>query len=70
MSQINERVAVVKQFNMADTALLITRYLTDAGVGEVLDSMPIQKPTQATRTHRIARIARAAWPDMWAPHLT
>lgn len=50
--------AVVKQLYMADTAVLITRYLTDAGVGEVLDFMPIHKPTEATRTHRIVRIAR------------
>ena len=50
--------AVVKQLYMADTAVLITRYLTETGVGEVLDFMPIHKPTQATDVHRIVRIAR------------
>ena len=30
-----------KQLYLADTAVLVTRFLTEAGVGEVLDFMPI-----------------------------
>lgn len=50
--------SVVKQLYMADTAVLITRYLTDSGVGEVLDFMPVSKPEKASDAHRIVRICR------------
>ncbi|MEI8080955.1 MAG: glycoside hydrolase family 15 protein [Actinomycetes bacterium] len=50
--------AVVKQLYLVDTAVLITRYLTAEGVGEVIDFMPIDNPTIATDTHRIVLIAR------------
>ncbi len=50
--------AVVKQLYLADTAILITRFLTSEGVGEVIDFMPIHHPTVASETHRIVRVAR------------
>ncbi len=50
--------AVVKQLYFVDTAILITRYLTSEGVGEVIDFMPISKPEEASDVHRIVRIAR------------
>ncbi len=50
--------AVVKQMYLPDTAILVTRYLTSAGVGEVIDFMPIHNPTVATETHRIVRLVR------------
>lgn len=48
----------VKQLYLVDTCILITRYLAEHGVGEVIDFMPIDKPHEATDTHRIVRIAR------------
>lgn len=50
--------AVIKQLYLVDTAVLMTRYLTSEGVGEVIDFMPIADPKIATETHRIVRIAR------------
>lgn len=50
--------AVVKQLYLVDTAILITRFLTSDGVGEVVDFMPIDKPEVASETHTIVRIAR------------
>jgi len=48
---------VVKQLYLPETAVLVTRFLTDHGVGELLDFMP---PTdrRATDTHRLVRLMR------------
>ncbi|MCH9816324.1 MAG: glycoside hydrolase family 15 protein [Actinomycetia bacterium] len=55
---VADESAVIKQLYMADTAVLTTRYLTESGVAEVLDFMPIDEPETATDMHRILRIAR------------
>ncbi|MFI6830030.1 glycoside hydrolase family 15 protein [Kribbella sp. NPDC050241] len=47
-----------KQLYFPDTAILITRFLTEAGVGEVIDFMPVTSSTQATLNHRIVRLVR------------
>jgi GH15 family glucan-1,4-alpha-glucosidase len=47
-----------KQLYLPDTAVLITRFLTEAGVGEVVDFMPVTRGTQATENHRIVRLLR------------
>jgi len=47
-----------KQLYLPDTAVLITRFLTEAGVGEVVDFMPVTSGTQATENHRIVRLLR------------
>lgn len=49
---------VTKQLYFVDTAILMTRYLTNEGVGEVIDFMPVNDPHEASDTHRIVRIAR------------
>lgn len=49
---------VVKQLYLPDTAILVTRFLTPGGVGEVVDFMPISDPTVATDHHRIVRAVR------------
>jgi GH15 family glucan-1,4-alpha-glucosidase len=51
---------VSKQLYFPDTAMLITRFLTPDGVGEVLDFMPIieGKPTDRHRLVRHLRVAR------------
>jgi GH15 family glucan-1,4-alpha-glucosidase len=48
---------VVRQLYLPDTAVLVTRFMTHDGVGELLDFMP---PTgkQATDNHRLVRLMR------------
>ncbi|GAA4547179.1 glycoside hydrolase family 15 protein [Pseudonocardia xishanensis] len=47
----------VTQMYFPDTAVLITRFLTEAGVGEVVDLMPPAGP-EATDRHRLVRLVR------------
>jgi GH15 family glucan-1,4-alpha-glucosidase len=47
-----------KQLYFPDTAILITRFLTEAGVGEVVDFMPVTSGTHAVANHRIVRLLR------------
>ena len=46
---------VTKQMYLPDTAVLITRYLSEAGVAEVIDFMPIDHPGMVTDRHRLVR---------------
>ncbi|MEU0968658.1 glycoside hydrolase family 15 protein [Streptomyces sp. NPDC005917] len=51
--------ATVRQLYLSDTAVLITRFLTADGVGEVIDLMPLPAdPTTPTGRHRLIRIMR------------
>ncbi|MFD3402129.1 glycoside hydrolase family 15 protein [Kribbella sp. NPDC058693] len=47
-----------KQLYFPGTAILITRFMTEAGVGEVIDFMPTTSSTTATDNHRIVRLLR------------
>ncbi|MER5197547.1 glycoside hydrolase family 15 protein [Streptomyces sp. NPDC002755] len=47
-----------RQLYLADTAVLITRFLTPGGVGEVVDFMPVERPETATDRHRLIRVMR------------
>jgi pentatricopeptide repeat protein len=47
-----------KQLYLPDTAVLVTRFLTDAGVGEVIDFMPVAAATTAVDRHHIVRMVR------------
>ncbi|MGE5135131.1 MAG: glycoside hydrolase family 15 protein [Gemmatimonadota bacterium] len=51
---------VSRQLYFPDTAMLITRFMTEDGVGEVTDFMPIagDKPTQRHRLVRLLRTVR------------
>jgi GH15 family glucan-1,4-alpha-glucosidase len=49
---------VVKQLYFPDTAILITRFMTPGGVGEVIDFMPVGDPDQVTDRHRLVRVVR------------
>src|SRR5262249_8296730 len=51
---------VTRQLYLPDTAMLITRFMTPDGVGEVLDFMPVieGKPTDRHRLVRHLRVAR------------
>ena len=46
------------QIYLPQSACLITRFMTDVGVGELIDFMPIDRPTVVTEHHRLARGVR------------
>ncbi|WP_374971186.1 glycoside hydrolase family 15 protein [Terrabacter sp. BE26] len=52
-----------KQLYFPDTALLVTRFLTEAGVGEVTDFMPVTDEQETSR-HRIVRMIRCVRGEM------
>jgi GH15 family glucan-1,4-alpha-glucosidase len=47
-----------KQLYLPDTAVLVTRFMTEAGVGEIVDFMPITGGKVASKTHRLVRMVR------------
>jgi GH15 family glucan-1,4-alpha-glucosidase len=47
-----------KQLYVPGTAVLVTRFLTEAGVGEVVDFMPVTRSKLPTDNHRIVRLVR------------
>ncbi|MFE9931202.1 glycoside hydrolase family 15 protein [Streptomyces sp. NPDC005533] len=49
---------VTQQLYMADTAVLMTRFLTPEGVGEVIDFMPVHDPHTVTDRHQVVRVMR------------
>jgi GH15 family glucan-1,4-alpha-glucosidase len=49
---------VVRQLYIPDTAILVTRFMTPGGVGEVLDFMPVEDPERASDRHRLVRVVR------------
>jgi GH15 family glucan-1,4-alpha-glucosidase len=56
---------VVKQLYFPDTAILITRFMSDDGVAELIDFMPIpDDPKLATDRHQIVRILRGVRGEM------
>src|SRR5207245_6242527 len=48
-----------KQMYLPDSNVLLTRFLSPEGVGEVVDFMPVQGPSRGKKTHRIVRVVRA-----------
>ncbi|WP_432071770.1 glycoside hydrolase family 15 protein [Streptomyces wuyuanensis] len=52
-----DRTYATKQLYLPDTAVLVTRFMTEAGAGEVVDFMPVTGAT-ATRRHRLVRLLR------------
>jgi GH15 family glucan-1,4-alpha-glucosidase len=48
---------VTKQLYLPGTAILVTRFMTEAGVGEVIDFMPVADGP-ATDHHRLVRLVR------------
>jgi GH15 family glucan-1,4-alpha-glucosidase len=49
---------VVRQLYFPDTAILVTRFMTPDGVGEVLDFMVVEDPQRASDRHRLVRVVR------------
>ncbi len=54
---------VTKQLYLPDTAILITRFLTEEGVGEVCDFMPVIEGA-ATDRHQLVRLVRVVRGEM------
>lgn len=54
----DEQGYVTKQLYFPDSAVLITRFMADSGVGEVIDFMPINEPKKATNRHQLVRLVR------------
>ena len=52
------------QLYYPDTAILVTRFLTEAGVGEVIDFMPIASTAVASGRHRLVRMLRCVRGEM------
>jgi GH15 family glucan-1,4-alpha-glucosidase len=55
---------VTKQLYFPDTAILITRFMTPDGVGEVVDFMPVVAPERATDHHQLVRLVRVVRGEM------
>ena len=53
-----------QQLYYPDTAILVTRFLTDSGVGEVVDFMPIASTTVASDRHQLVRMLRCVRGEM------
>ena len=49
---------MARQLYFPDTAILITRFMTAGGVGEVLDFLPVDDPHRASDRHRLVRVVR------------
>ncbi len=49
---------MVRQLYFPDTAILVTRFMTPEGVGEVLDFMPVEEPQRRRDRHRLVRVVR------------
>ena len=50
--------STTKQLYFPSSAVLVTRFMTEGGVGEVIDFMPVDRPERATSSHRIVRVMR------------
>jgi len=50
--------STTKQLYFPNSAVLMTRFMADDGVGEVLDFMPLDDPQKASDRHRIVRVMR------------
>jgi len=52
------------QLYYPDTAILVTRFLTESGVGEVVDFMPIASTSVASNRHQLVRMLRCVRGEM------
>ncbi|HEX3197255.1 MAG TPA: trehalase-like domain-containing protein, partial [Propionibacteriaceae bacterium] len=53
-----------QQLYYPDTAILVTRFLTEAGVGEVIDFMPVSNSTVASDRQQLVRMLRCVRGEM------
>ncbi|MGH3331764.1 MAG: glycoside hydrolase family 15 protein, partial [Nocardioidaceae bacterium] len=52
------------QIYFPQSACLITRFMTDAGIAELVDFMPVVNPTSVTDNHKIVRVVRCLRGEM------
>jgi len=52
------RAFTTKQLYIPDTAILVTRFMTEEGVGELVDFMPVSSSSRATEVHQLVRMVR------------
>src|SRR5690348_280419 len=52
------------QLYVPDTAVLVTRFMTEAGVGEVIDFMPVDASTTVSGERRLVRLIRCVRGEM------
>jgi GH15 family glucan-1,4-alpha-glucosidase len=52
------------QLYYPDTAILVTRFLTESGVGEVVDFMPVASAAIPTDRHKVVRLLRCVRGEM------
>ncbi len=52
------------QLYYPDTAILVTRFLTESGVGEVVDFMPVASAVIPTDRHKVVRLVRCVRGEM------
>ncbi len=52
------KLHATKQMYLPNTAILVTRFLSPAGVAEVIDFLPIDDPEVSTDRHRLVRMVR------------
>jgi GH15 family glucan-1,4-alpha-glucosidase len=57
-------VVTSKQLYLPDTAVLVTRFMTEAGVGEIVDFMPVAQGTVAAGSHRLVRLVMCVRGEM------
>jgi GH15 family glucan-1,4-alpha-glucosidase len=55
---VTDEGAVTKQMYLPETAILVTRFLSESGVAEVLDFMPVHEPHVVSDRHRLVRVVR------------
>jgi GH15 family glucan-1,4-alpha-glucosidase len=55
---------VTKQMYVPGTAILVTRFLAEGGVAEVVDFMPISDEVKTTQRHRLCRLVRVVRGEM------
>jgi GH15 family glucan-1,4-alpha-glucosidase len=55
---------VSRQLYLPDSAVLITRFMTPGGVGEVVDFMPVPDGAGPTENHRLVRVIRVIRGEM------
>jgi GH15 family glucan-1,4-alpha-glucosidase len=53
-----------QQLYYPDTAILVTRFLTETGVGELIDFMPVSNPTVASDRQQLVRMIRCVRGEM------
>ncbi|MBF6297940.1 glycoside hydrolase family 15 protein [Nocardia amamiensis] len=46
------------QIYFPQSACLITRFMSEAGIAELVDFMPVDKPTSVSQNHKIVRVVR------------